>query len=194
MRHIQEFKKEVGDTPRIMYARLARFARESGDAFTERNLVSLYMAKQEKRIQQMAHPQLLFLYGGRATLAQAFAIVEQLDRGLCVEEAGRLPIVMTTTTTRDHPIGGAGKAEKDRKRQQAMAAMEASMNTKEEDTPQATNVRCWSCGEEGHTKKVCPHKAPPQTPPGGRGSQSTTRGGRGGRGGRGNGGGNRQGY
>jgi hypothetical protein len=36
MRHIQDFKKEVGDTPRIMYARLARFARESGDAFTER--------------------------------------------------------------------------------------------------------------------------------------------------------------
>jgi hypothetical protein len=36
MRHIQDFKKEVEDTPRIIYVRLARFARESGDAFTER--------------------------------------------------------------------------------------------------------------------------------------------------------------
>ena len=45
MRHIQDFKKEAGDTPRIMYARLARFARESGDAFTERQLVELYMGK-----------------------------------------------------------------------------------------------------------------------------------------------------
>ena len=98
MRHIQDFKKEVGDTPRIMYARLARFARESGDAFTKRQLVELYMGKQDKKIRDMAHPQMLLLFGGRATLAQAFAIVEQFDRGLCVEEARRLSSIMTTTT------------------------------------------------------------------------------------------------
>ena len=65
------------------------------------------MSKQDKHIQQMAHPQMLFTYGGRATLAQAFAIVEQLDRGLCVEEAGRLPTVMigSTNPPRDPPSG-----------------------------------------------------------------------------------------
>ena len=78
-----------------MYARMARFAKETCDTFTERQLVALYMAKQDKHIQQMAHPQLLLAYGGRATLAQAFNLVERLDQGLCVEEAGRLPSVMT---------------------------------------------------------------------------------------------------
>jgi hypothetical protein len=41
------------------------------------------MSKQDKRIQQMAHLQLLFTHGGITTLVQAFAIVEQLDHGLC---------------------------------------------------------------------------------------------------------------
>ena len=50
------------DTPRIMYARLARFARESGDAFTERQLVELYMGKQDKKIRDLAHPHMLLLY------------------------------------------------------------------------------------------------------------------------------------
>ena len=50
MRHIQDFQREKGDTPRIMYAQLVRFAKETGDAFTERQLVALYMAKQDKHI------------------------------------------------------------------------------------------------------------------------------------------------
>ena len=79
MHHIQDFQREKGDTPRIMYTRLARFAKETGDAFTERQLVALYISKQDKHIQQMAHPQLLLAYGGRATLAQAFSLVERLD-------------------------------------------------------------------------------------------------------------------
>ena len=33
--HIQDFKKEIGDTPCIMYAQLVLFAKESGDAFTK---------------------------------------------------------------------------------------------------------------------------------------------------------------
>ena len=82
MRHIQDFKKEVGDTAHIMYARLSKFSRDSGDVFRERQLVELYMGKQDKRITDMAHLHLLLLYGGRATLAQAFAIEEQFDRGL----------------------------------------------------------------------------------------------------------------
>ena len=107
MSHIRDFQREKGDTPHIMYARLARFARETGDAFTERQLVALYMSKQDKHIQQIAHPRMFFTYGGRATLAQAFAIVEQLDRGLCVEEADRLPTMMigSTNPPRDSPSG-----------------------------------------------------------------------------------------
>ena len=66
-----------------MYARLARFAKETGDAFPERPLVALYMAKQDKHIQQMAHPQLLLAYGGRPTLAQAFSLVERMDQIVC---------------------------------------------------------------------------------------------------------------
>ena len=50
----------------------------------------------------MAHLQLLLAYGGRATLAQAFNLVERLDQGLCVEEAGRLPSVMTATSGRSN--------------------------------------------------------------------------------------------
>ena len=98
MRHIQDFQREKGDTPRIMYARLARFAKEPGDAFTERQLVALYMAKQDKHIQKIAHPQLLLTYEIRVTLAQAFSLVERLDQRLCVEEASRLPSVMKATS------------------------------------------------------------------------------------------------
>ena len=50
MRHIQDFQREKGDTPRIMYARLTRFAKETGDAFIECQLVALYMAKEDKHI------------------------------------------------------------------------------------------------------------------------------------------------
>ena len=51
IRHIQDFQREKGDTARIMYARLARFAKKTGNAFTECQLVALYMAKQDKHNQ-----------------------------------------------------------------------------------------------------------------------------------------------
>ena len=79
MRHIQDFKKEIGDTPRIVYARIAKFACESGDAFTERQLVSLYMAKQHKTLQNMAHPHMLLMCGGGATLGHTFQNVGTKD-------------------------------------------------------------------------------------------------------------------
>ena len=120
-----------------MYARLARFARESGDAITERQLVSLYMSKQDKKLQDMAHPHMLLLYGGRATLAQAFAVVEQLDRGLCAKEAGRLPTTMTAAasqpkTTAAGSSKGQGQAKSSR--QVAMAV--------EVDGATSPNMRC----------------------------------------------------
>jgi hypothetical protein len=80
-----------------MYARLPKFACESGDAFIEGQLVELYMEKQDKKIRDMAHTHMLLLYGGRVTLAQAFPMVEQLDQELYVEEVERLSTILTTT-------------------------------------------------------------------------------------------------
>lgn len=95
MPDIEDFKNEVGDTLRTMYANLARFARESGDAFIERQLLASCMRKEDKKLQEMAHPYMLLQYGGRDTLAQVFAIVEQLDKGVHVEEAWKFLFVMT---------------------------------------------------------------------------------------------------
>ena len=46
MDHIQDFKKEIGATPRIMHACFAKFAHQSDDAFTKWPIVSLYTTKQ----------------------------------------------------------------------------------------------------------------------------------------------------
>lgn len=73
--HIQDFKKEMGDTPHIMYPKLFKFTGESGDAFIEHQLVELYIEKQDKKIIDMVHLHMLLLYGRRATLAQTFATV-----------------------------------------------------------------------------------------------------------------------
>jgi hypothetical protein len=112
MCHIQDFKKEFGDAPHIMYVRLAQFVRESGEAFTEQQLVALYMEKQDKKLQDMAHLYMLLQFGGRAILAQAFAIVEQLDKGFCVEETGRMLSIMTTTLNQlKSTIAGSSKSK-----------------------------------------------------------------------------------
>ena len=176
-----------------MYARLVRFAKEIGDAFTERQLVALYMAKQDKHIQQMAQPQLLLAYGGKATLAQAFNLVERLDQGLCVEEAGRLSSMMTTTSGHSNTGTTGSGANQDKRHRgkgqnpQGGQKQLASAMSAEEDVPLTSNVKCWDCGEEGYTKKECPLKVSPSPPPVPRGGQGGGRRGRGGRGGRGQG-------
>ena len=98
-------------------------------------------------------------------MAQAFAIVEQLDRGLCVEEAGRLPTVMigSTNPLRDPPSGrpsqppGCGGEGRGRGGIVGVPQPMAAMSTIEDD-PQTPAVQCWGCQEEGHTKRECPNK------------------------------------
>ena len=51
----------------------------------------------------------------------------------------------------------------------------------EEDVPSTSNVKCWGCGEEGHTKKEYPRKVFPSPSPVPRGGQGGGRGGRGGK-------------
>jgi len=101
-------------------------------------------------------------------IGTSFAVVEQLDRGLCVEEAGRLPTIMTTTTGQTKVAttssskgqGNTGSS----KRIAMVAEVEATSNT---------HMRCWTCGELGHGKKGCPNSKPSD---GKNGGQSKTSG------------------
>ena len=45
MQRIDNFNLENGDTPRTMYKRLARFAKEFGSVFAESQLVKIYLSK-----------------------------------------------------------------------------------------------------------------------------------------------------
>jgi len=151
MCHIRDFKKETKDTPHIMYAKLSKFVCESGDAFTKCQLVELYMGKQDKKIHDMAHPHMLLAYGCRATLAQAFAIIEELDRGLCVEEARGLSSIMTSKTNKSKVIvSGSSKRQGTPK-----ASKQIAMAIEVEGTINFC-MRCWNCGLLGHGKKDCP--------------------------------------
>jgi hypothetical protein len=70
-----------------MYTRLARFAVESGGVFAESLLVKFFLSKIDKRLLELASPQIILDYEGRVTLAQAFAVVERCDRALCQHNA-----------------------------------------------------------------------------------------------------------
>ena len=131
MHRIQDFRREKEDTPRTMYTRLARLAAEAGDVFTERQLVKIFISKLDKRMIELISPHLLFRYHGNATLAQAFAEVEVLDRALGVSEATDL-----VTSLMDAP-----KPKK----------LTTASGSLAEAQPEKV-VHCWGCGEAGHTK------------------------------------------
>ena len=131
MQRIQEFRREKEDTPRTMYTRLARFAAEAGDVFTERQLAHIYLSKLDKRMVEMLDARLLFRYHGNETLAQVFAEVEALDRALGVREA-----TVLATSMLDAP-----KPKK-------LATATSSLA---EAQPERL-VHCWACGEAGHAK------------------------------------------
>ena len=64
------------DTPRTMYTRLARFAREFGGVFGKNQLVKVLLSKIDKRLLDLALPMIIMEFGGRVTLTEPFPIVE----------------------------------------------------------------------------------------------------------------------
>ena len=81
-----------------MYTRLARFVIGSGGVFTESQLVKIFLSKIDKRLLELASPRIILDYKGKATFAQAFAVVERCDRALCQHDAADMVSWMTEST------------------------------------------------------------------------------------------------
>ena len=64
MQQIQDFRWEKDDTPRTIYTRLARFAREFGDVFAENQLVKVFLSKIDKRLLNLALPRIIMEFDG----------------------------------------------------------------------------------------------------------------------------------
>ena len=76
-------------------------------------------------------------FGGRATLAKAFTILEQCNRALCQHNPTDLvSLLMDSNKSRKAPVVTVVLAE-----------------AKVEKT-----LYCWFCGQAGHAKKDCPSK------------------------------------
>ena len=142
MQRIQDFRREKDDTPRTMYTRLARFAVESGGVFAESQIVKKILSKIDKRLLELASPRIILDYEGRATLAQAFAVVERCDQGLCQHDAADMVSWMSKNT-------------KSRRIVTATSSLAETQPVKEQN-----NLYCWDCGEAGHSKNDpnCPKK------------------------------------
>ena len=128
----QDFRREKDVTPRTMYTRLAKFAREWGGVFPESQLIKVFWSKIDKRLIDLVLPMIIMEFGGRATLAEAFAVVDLCDRALCQHNANDLvSLLMNSSKPRRTQVTTARLAEAD-----------------------ADNIyHCWSCGQANHTKK-----------------------------------------
>ena len=81
-----------------MYTRLVRFARESGGVFAKSQLAEVFLSKIDKRLIDLALPRIIMDYGGKATFAKAFAIVEQCDRALCQHDDTNLVFMLVDSS------------------------------------------------------------------------------------------------
>ena len=79
MQQIHGFRRKNDDTSHTMYTRFARFVRESGGVFAKSPLVKLFLSKIDKRLLELALPMIIIEFGGRTTLAEAFASFFTLD-------------------------------------------------------------------------------------------------------------------
>ena len=105
--------------------------------FAESQLVKVFLSMIDKCIMDLALPMIIMEFGGQATLAEAFAIVEQCDRALCQYNATDLvSLLVDSSRSRKASVAATGLAE-----------IEVHKT-----------LYCWSCGRVGHAKKDYPSK------------------------------------
>ena len=98
---------------------------EFGGVFAEGQLVKVILSKIDKRLLDLTLPRIIMEFGGRTTLAEAFAIVEHCDRTLCQHDAIDLvSLLVDSSKSRKAPVAIAG-------------LVEAEMYK---------TLYCWSCG------------------------------------------------
>ena len=71
-----QFRREKDDTPRYLVPCIQGM-------FVENQLVKVNLSKIDKRLLDLVLPKNIMEFGGQATLAKAFAIVEHCDCALC---------------------------------------------------------------------------------------------------------------
>lgn len=84
------FQTGEDDTPHTIYTRLARFSRDFGSVFAESQLVRVFLSNIDIRLLDLALLMIIMEFGGRATLAKKFTIVEQCDCALCQHDVTHL--------------------------------------------------------------------------------------------------------
>ena len=62
MHHIRDFRREKDDTPSTMYTRLARLSADTGNVFTNQQLVEIFLANLDKKVQDPMRWHLIFRY------------------------------------------------------------------------------------------------------------------------------------
>ena len=131
IQRIQDFRRKKDNTPCTMYTRLARFAKESGGLFAESQLVKVFLSKIDKDLLDLALPRIIMEFGGRATLVEAFAIVEQCDRAFCQHDATDLVSLLVDS-------------------RKSRRVLFAAVGLAEEQVDKT--LYCWSCGQTYHAK------------------------------------------
>lgn len=112
---------------------------ELGGVFVETQLVKMFLSKIKKRLLDLAMPRIILNYDGKATLAQAFAMVEKCDRALWQHNAIDMVSSMRDTT----------------KPKKALIATSSLA-----DIQPKKSLHYLTCGEFGHIKgdSNCPQK------------------------------------
>ena len=134
MQRIQDFRRENEDRFCTMYIRLARFSKESRGVFVKSQLVKVLLSKIDKHLIVLTLPKIIVNYGGRATFAEDFSIVEQCDRALCKHDATDLVSLLVNSSKSLKILVAATRLA------------EAEMDK---------TLYCWSCGQADHAKKDC---------------------------------------
>lgn len=100
-------------------------------------MVKVFLSKIDKRLLDLALPKIIMDFGGRTTLAGAFAMVDQCVRPLYQHHGIDFIILLDNSSkSRKVPIHTARLAD-----------------------PEADNTYyCWCCGHACHAKNECPSK------------------------------------